>query len=51
MFPYREPRVGQQEHEQMLALSEQGKSYREIGRYIGVSDETVRRHVKREGRA
>ena len=51
MFSYREPRVSQQEHEQMLALREQGKSYVEIGKYLGVSDETVRRHVMRERRA
>ena len=51
MFSYREPRVSKQEHEQMLALREQGKSYVEIGKYLGVSDETVRRHVRREGRA
>ena len=38
-------------HEQMLALREQGKSYVEIGKYLGVSDETVRRHVMRERRA
>lgn len=49
-FSYRRPRVSQQEHEQMLALREQGKTYVEIGRYIGVSDQTVKRHVRRDRR-
>jgi DNA-binding CsgD family transcriptional regulator len=46
MYSYREPRVSHQEHEQMLALREQGKTYVEIGRYLGVSDQTVKRHVR-----
>ena len=51
LFPRRNVRLSDEEHEQMLALREQGKSYAEIGKYLGVSDETVRRHVRRERRA
>lgn len=45
-FPYRLVRTSREEQEQMVALREQGWSYKRIGDYIGVNEQTVRNHIR-----
>lgn len=50
-FPYRRMHVTPEEHQQILELRKKGWSADKIGQYMGICDETARRHIKREGRA
>jgi DNA-directed RNA polymerase specialized sigma24 family protein len=45
-YPYRKIWTTEEERDQMVTLREQGMSYVEIGKYLGINSETVRRHCQ-----